>query len=194
MISYIYIYTISRKSSNIGNMSKRSPNLKNKTPAKPKISKIKPLEKLSQRSRRASKKKPVKITPTASFDEEEFVSYDDQESSAETLIENLSGNLKFHIFNPDKYKIDSHKNMIVVPADHRKTSEMLTEYEYTEVISHRAKQIENNSPVYIDIGNETDPVIMAEKEIKARKCPLAIRRELNGLVCEIWDVNECTLP
>jgi DNA-directed RNA polymerase I, II, and III subunit RPABC2 len=110
------------------------------------------------------------------------------------LIETLSGKLKFHIFNPDKYEIESHRNILIVPPDHRKTSEVMTEYEYAEVISHRAKHIENGGPVYVDIGNETDPIVMAEMEILQKKCPLSIRRVHNNLVAELWQVNSMVLP
>jgi DNA-directed RNA polymerase I, II, and III subunit RPABC2 len=151
------------------------------------------VSKLSKRSRRSSKKKVVQELPPSAV-EEEYNDYDDEEESMSTLIETLSGKLKFHIFNPDKYEIESHRNILIVPSDHRKTSEVMTEYEYTEVVSHRAKHIENGGPVYVDIGNETDPIVMAEMEILQKKCPLSIRRVHNNLVAEIWAVNECTLP
>jgi DNA-directed RNA polymerase subunit K/omega len=155
---------------------------------KPKISK------LSKRSRKkTSKPKVAQESKTQAFDEE-YAEYDDEEENMETLIETLSGKLKFHIFNPEKYEIESHKNILIVPPDHRKTSEVMTEYEYAEVVSHRAKHIENGGPVYVDIGNETDPIVMAEMEIKQKKCPLAIRRVHNNLVAEIWNVNSMTLP
>jgi DNA-directed RNA polymerase subunit K/omega len=152
------------------------------------------VSKLSKRSRRSSSKKKVveEVKPPAF--EEEYVDYDDEEESMETMIETLSGKLKFHIFNPDKYEIESHRNILIVPPDHRKTSEVMTEYEYAEVISHRAKHIENGGPVYVDIGNETDPIKMAEMEILQKKCPLSIRRVHNNLIAEIWDWNSMVLP
>ena len=150
--------------------------------------------KLSKRSRKSSSKKKVSIEPKTPILDEEYADYeDDEEENMETLMETLSGKLKFHVFNPDKYEIESHKNILIVPPDHRKTSEVMTEYEYTEVISHRAKHIENGSPVYVDIGNETDPIVMAEMEIKQKKCPLSIRRVHNNLIAEIWQVNEMSM-
>lgn len=152
------------------------------------------VSKLSKRSRRSSsKKKVVSEAKTPAF-EEEYADYDDEEENMETLIETLSGKLKFHIFNPDKYEIESHRNILIVPPDHRKTSEVMTEYEYAEVISHRAKHIENGGPVYVDIGNETNPIVMAEMELEKKQCPLSIRRVHNNLIAEIWDCNSMTLP
>jgi DNA-directed RNA polymerase I, II, and III subunit RPABC2 len=151
------------------------------------------VSKLSKRSRKSSSKKKVVQEVKKQAFEEEYVDYDEEENM-ETLIETLSGKLKFHIFNPDKYEIESHRNILIVPPDHRKTSEVMTEYEYAEVISHRAKHIENGGPVYVDIGNETDPIVMAEMEILQKKCPLSIRRVHNNLVAELWQVNSMVLP
>lgn len=163
----------------------RSSNLNVKKEAKPKVG--------GRRSRKKKRKiVEKKEEPKPVYDEEEYDDY--EEDDMDTLIETLSGKLKFHIFNPDKYEIETHKNIIIVPPEYRKTSEIMTEYEFTEVISHRAKQIENGSPVFTDVGNETDPIKMAELEIKRKKCPLAIRRIHNGLVAEVWHVNEMLVP
>ena len=116
------------------------------------------------------------------------------EEPVETPVPFSNSKIKFHVFNPDNHVIETHKDIIITPADDRKTSEKLTEYEYTEVVSHRAKQIENGGPIYVDIGDETDPIKMAELEINLKKCPLSIRRLHNNSIAEIWEVNEMTLP
>lgn len=166
-------------------------------------SKCDPIMKTEGAGRRGSKRKPKVLVPTGEENEsvlsekmsegEEYEEYDD-EQDLETLIETLSGKLQFHIFNPDKYEIETHRNIIIVPPDHRKTSERMTEYEYTEVVSHRAKQIENGSPCFADVGNESDPIAMAEMEIKQKRCPLAVRRLHNQLIAEVWDINELERP
>jgi hypothetical protein len=63
----------------------------------------------------------------------------------------------------------------------------------------KIKQINNNSPVYVDIGNLTNVNAIAMKEIKERRCPLCIQRVLttykNGnKLAEIWEVNEMAIP
>ena len=149
----------------------------------PKSDKAQPTREPSRESKRTSEPE----------DDEECEEYDD-EDDMETLIGTLSGKLQFHVFNPDKYEISTHKNIIIVPDDHRKTSERMTEYEWTEVVSHRAKQIENGSSVFANVGDLDDPIKMAEEEIKQKKCPLSIRRMHNDIIAEVWGVNEMEAP
>lgn len=52
----------------------------------------------------------------------------------------------------------------------------LSKYEYTRIIGTRAVQIAMNSPVFIDIGDETDPIKIAEREFKEKKLPFIIER------------------
>jgi DNA-directed RNA polymerase subunit K/omega len=187
--------------------SKRKSNIQVETASLPNVEKIKvhlsdkavasPKKKSmhSKRSRKQkSKKSKVKASPTRVPVYEDYDDYEECEDGMEALIETLSSKLHFHVFNPEDYVIESHKQIMIVPPDHRKTSEIMTEYEYTEVTSHRAKQIENGSPVYADVGEETNPIRMSEIEIRAKKCPLAVRRLHNALVGEIWHVNEMSIP
>ena len=81
----------------------------------------------------------------------------------------------------------------VVPARDRRTSNMLTNFEYTEVVSIRAQQLVDGCEPWVDIGNETSPIKIAEMEIKAKKCPLAIERAV-GTQIEIWNISEMILP
>ena len=74
------------------------------------------------------------------------------------------------------------------------SSEVITKFEFTDVVSNRAKQIENGSPIFVDIKNESDPIKMAEMEIRMRSCPLSIRRIIGNNICEIWDVNDMIIP
>jgi DNA-directed RNA polymerase subunit K/omega len=82
------------------------------------------------------------------------------------------------------------KHEIVVPKDERITIDFLTKYEFTEIISIRAKDIENDSIIFTNVDEEVDPIKMAKKEFWDKKCPLSIKRYLNKNVVEIWDVNE----
>jgi DNA-directed RNA polymerase subunit K/omega len=81
--------------------------------------------------------------------------------------------------------------------DNRITSFIMTQAEFTRVVSERAKQIENGSYVFVDIEDEVDPELMAIKEIKQKKCPLCIERVISvdsRTIKEIWRVNEMSIP
>jgi DNA-directed RNA polymerase I, II, and III subunit RPABC2 len=105
-------------------------------------------------------------------------------------FKNANTNIKFHIFDPDKYKNEIHQEIIIIPNEHRKTSEIITKFEFTDVTSNRAKQIENGSKIFVDIGSEDNPIKMAELEIKMKQCPLSVRRFISTNIAEIWSVNE----
>lgn len=118
---------------------------------------------------------------------------DEEEFFDEKNFKEFNAKIKFHIFDPEKYENEIHKEIIIVPNNYRRTSEIMTKYEYTEVLSHRAKQIENGGKVFTNVGTESDPVNMAIMEIKNKHCPLAIRRIISNNLAEIWDVNDMVL-
>lgn len=121
------------------------------------------------------------------FNEEQFFNNDSHNNFIEkNNIHALDD--KIYI-NNNQHKID-----IVVPDEYRITSEIMTLAEYTRVISERAKQIEDNAPIFIDIENETNPIKIAEKEIKQKKSPMKIRRYLTANILEIWKVNCMVIP
>jgi DNA-directed RNA polymerase I, II, and III subunit RPABC2 len=62
----------------------------------------------------------------------------------------------------------------------------LSKYEYTRIIGTRAVQIAMNSPVFIDIGDETDPIEIAKMEFKEKKLPFIIQKKFpDGSICSI---------
>lgn len=79
------------------------------------------------------------------------------------------------------------------PED-RVTSEVMTKFELCEIVSIRAKQLEQGKTVFTDVGNLTDPLAIAKKEIIDKKCPLSIVRMLTDRVAEKWQVNEMAIP
>jgi DNA-directed RNA polymerase I, II, and III subunit RPABC2 len=89
---------------------------------------------------------------------------------------------------------DIHKKDIVVPNDKRITSEIMTMAEYTRVISERAKQIYDGSPIFTNVENEFNPIRIAEKEVREKKCPLKISRYITRNVKEEFSVNEMVPP
>jgi DNA-directed RNA polymerase subunit K/omega len=122
------------------------------------------------------------------FDVEEDEFFDEKN------FKEFNTKIKFHVFDPDKYENEIHKEIIIVPSEYRKTSEVITKFEFTSVTSNRGKQIENGSKIFVDIGDESDPIAMSELEIKMKQCPLAIRRMISNNIAEIWDVNEMLIP
>jgi DNA-directed RNA polymerase I, II, and III subunit RPABC2 len=99
-------------------------------------------------------------------------------------------NLVFKYNDINQY-VPGHQLVKVVKPEDRITSEYMTLYEYTEVVSIRASQIQNDpDQVYTNVSGLTDPVEMAKKEIADKKCPLSIRRFINANEVEIWQVNE----
>jgi len=89
-----------------------------------------------------------------------------------------------------EYKPVINQEIIYLTSENRKTSEIMTMFEYTEIIGHRAKQIENGGPCFTNVEGITDPIKMAEKELRDRKCPLDIIRKLSNNVAELWHANE----
>lgn len=72
----------------------------------------------------------------------------------------------------------------------RITTRYLTKYERARVLGTRALQISMNAPVMVDLDGETDPLRIAEKELRERKIPIIIRRYLPDGSHEDWGVDE----
>lgn len=112
----------------------------------------------------------------------------------EKNFEDFGSKINFHVFNPEKYENVIHTEIIIIPNIYRRTSEIITKYEFTNVISIRAKQIENGSKIFTECKNITEPIEMAKLEIKHKKCPLSIRRMISNNIAEIWDINDMIIP
>ena len=89
------------------------------------------------------------------------------------------------------------KTVYVRPKD-RITSEVMTKFEYAEVTSIRAKQLEDGDEPFTDVKDLHNPVDMAKKEIADKKCPLSVVRnrtfEGDTTIAELWQVNEMAIP
>merc|ERR1719215_325390 len=72
----------------------------------------------------------------------------------------------------------------------RKTTPYLTKYERARILGSRALQISMNAPVMVELDNETDPLLIAEKELLERALPFVIRRYLPDGTYEDWKVSE----
>jgi DNA-directed RNA polymerases I, II, and III subunit RPABC2 len=72
----------------------------------------------------------------------------------------------------------------------RITTRYLTKYERARVLGTRALQISMNAPVMVDLNGETDPLRIAEKELRERKIPIIVRRYLPDGSHEDWSIDE----
>lgn len=77
-----------------------------------------------------------------------------------------------------------------VPREQRATTRFLTKYERARVLGTRALQISMNAPVMVELDGETDPLRIAQKELRERKIPIVIRRYLPDGSYEDWPINE----
>lgn len=87
-----------------------------------------------------------------------------------------------------------YREIRITPRDRRITSEIMTLFEYCEVIGIRSLQIEKGSPIFTDAGDLTSPSEIARKELFDRKCPLMITRSTGRFEAEEYSVNEMGFP
>lgn len=116
----------------------------------------------------------------------------DEEEMPELEAVSLALKEKYE-YNP----IQRAKIIYVRPKD-RITSEVMTKFEYAEVVSIRAKQLEDDDQPFTDVGDLQDPIEMAKKEIADKKCPLSVVRnrtvEGDTTIAELWQINEMAIP
>ena len=86
--------------------------------------------------------------------------------------------------------VTEHTNRI---ADtERVTYNKLTKFEETRLISSRAEQLARGAPPLVEIGDLTDVIEIAKKELAERKIPFTIRRPLHNKEkqFEEWPVKD----
>jgi DNA-directed RNA polymerase I, II, and III subunit RPABC2 len=66
----------------------------------------------------------------------------------------------------------------------------MTKYEKARILGTRALQISMNAHVKIDIGELTDPLEIAEKELEQCAIPFLIRRYLPDGSHEDWTIEK----
>ncbi|KAJ2712730.1 subunit common to RNA polymerases I, II, and III [Coemansia spiralis] len=76
------------------------------------------------------------------------------------------------------------------PAGERITTPYMTKYERARILGTRALQISMNAPVMVEPEGESDPYLIALKELRARKIPFVVRRYLPDASYEDWRVAE----
>lgn len=105
-------------------------------------------------------------------------------------LHQLSSKLKVHVYNPEVISHDPIKTIYIVPAHARKTSEIISDFEYARVVGERAQQLQNGAQPLVAVDLHMTEIDIAKHEIKLKQCPLIIRRMYNDRVGEEWSVNE----
>ena len=78
-----------------------------------------------------------------------------------------------------------------ITGEARTTTPFLTKYEKARVIGARALQISKNAPILVNLNpGESDPILIAEKELRESRIPFIIRRFLPDGSYEDWSVRE----
>lgn len=72
----------------------------------------------------------------------------------------------------------------------RVTVPVLTKYERARVLGTRALQLSMNAPVLVAIEGQTDPLTIAQKQLRQRVIPLMIRRILPDNTYEDWAISQ----
>ena len=91
------------------------------------------------------------------------------------------------------------RRVIVVASEDRLSSNMMTLAETTRAIAVRAKQISTHPYAYTDVGDLSDAMSIARKELFDRRSPLVLRRPMGRTlagetIIELWCVREMSYP
>jgi len=107
--------------------------------------------------------------------------FDEEEEGEEMMDDQENFEVQEDPSNPDEAR----------PSEGpRKCTPYLTKYERARILGARALQISMNAPVMVELDGETDPLLIAEKELTERMIPFVIRRFLPDGTYEDWKVSE----
>ncbi|EME27727.1 DNA-directed RNA polymerases I, II, and III subunit RPABC2 [Galdieria sulphuraria] len=123
--------------------------------------------------------------PTLDFDEENL-DVDEREDETEEREEEVDWLMQRDEENQIMEPIGKAKET----TQKRITTRFLTKYERAKILGTRALQISLGAPVMVDLEGETDPLEIAQKELRERKIPITIRRYLPDGTFEDWNVDE----
>ncbi len=151
-------------------------------------------QKAKPKNQQVQKSKKNNVTDNSAHDNEEEVSDQEVDFFDRDSYDAFTSKYGIELLSNYYVNDDIHKEDAIVANEQRITSEIMTQAEYTRVVSERAKQIENGSPIFIQLRNEHDPITIAEREIRQKKCPLKIMRYLSKNIREEWEVNEMIIP
>jgi DNA-directed RNA polymerase I, II, and III subunit RPABC2 len=77
-----------------------------------------------------------------------------------------------------------------VAKEDRKTTAFMTKYERARVLGTRALQLSHGAAPLVPIDGETDPLMIARRELTEKKIPFIIRRYLPDSSYEDFTIEE----
>lgn len=145
-------------------------------------------------------KKDINIPELDNDDNENDYIDDENDENYEPDDENDEDEDDNHNYIEDNINFNDNENdndmkcEIIVKSENRITSNILSIYEYIELISIRASQITNGSFVFTDVIGLSDPLEMAKKEVIDNRCPLYVKRHIGLNRYELWSPNVMSKP
>merc|ERR1711871_1520843 len=94
-----------------------------------------------------------------------------------------TGEARVEVLGTDEYDKEAE-------SAERTTTKYMTKYERARILGTRALQISMGAPVLVDLKGETDPLDIANKELKRGRIPLMVRRYMPDGSKEDWHVHE----
>jgi len=125
--------------------------------------------------------------------EEEPQSPEVEQEEDEEIPEETEDRPVIHIHQNEEYveELEEGEGLEVQERKERITTPYMTKYERARVLGTRAMQISRNAPVFIELEpHETDPLLIAEKELREKKIPFIIRRYLPDGTYEDWKISD----
>ena len=81
-----------------------------------------------------------------------------------------------------------------IKEDNKITSKNITKYEYAKIIGIAAQQIESGRKPTLDLpAHLSNPIDIAEYELKNKKTPFIIKRKLPNDTFEYWTIDELNI-
>ena len=116
---------------------------------------------------------------------------DDTESVTRSII--IKKNKEIRAARDAKNKSSNIVNNIIVPQDERSTSNVMSIFEFSNIIATRATEISKNGLLFTKAISH-DPIVLAKDELKEGRCPYIIKRVVgrfkNQDIIEEWSANE----
>lgn len=116
---------------------------------------------------------------------------DDIESISRSII--IKKNKEIRAAKDAKHKSSNVVNNIIVPQDERSTSNIMSIFEFSNIIATRATEISKNGILFTSFKSH-DPIVLAKEELKEGKCPYIVQRIVgrfkNQDIIEEWSANE----
>lgn len=119
------------------------------------------------------------------------------ESESEEIEEEEE--LEEEVIDPEEKKVANEIRVKRIEGSNRRTSNILSLMEFVAAVTHRAYQIQNGAPFFVESPGICQDVVIkiAQAEIFQKKCPLSILRTVeetdDSKTVEVFPINEMEL-